>query len=622
MRSAIKPIIIRNLGWRTHAQTHFHTLVGFRFCYIRWAYFEFQLLLFDFLLPSKGPQNLNIINTDYKKKLFLSTSFSLLLSYRRITFSNKKNTMSSKTVPRFPIIRKFFKYTLSGVALTVVGGTSFIAYKVYQESQPVDQIKQSPYFPNGQPKKSIVILGSGWGAVSLLKNIDTSLYNVSVVSPRNYFLFTPLLPSVPTGTVDMRSIIEPIRSMIRRCRGEVNYYEAEAIGIDPVNNKLTIQQSTTVHSGHSGDDTSSNDPKIHQEHKMEHITTELNYDYLVVGIGAQPSTFGIPGVAEHSTFVKEVRDSIKIKKKIIDLIEAANLLPVGDPDRKRLLHIVVCGGGPTGVEAAGEIQDYIDQDLKKWMPQIAKDMKVSLVESQPVVLHTFSSELVEYTNHIFQDTNINLVTNSRIVKVDDTHVDVMRKSDKSIDKVPYGMLIWATGNSVRGFTKIIMDKFSEQQTSPRGLLVDDQLKLKGSDNIYALGDCTFTKYAPTAQVAFQQGIYLAHYFEKLQKVEKLRYKIKQDPSISEVYVHRLQRLENSLPKFVYNYRGSLAYIGSEKAVADLAVGSWSNLSSGGNLTFLFWRSAYIMMCLSIKNQVLVCFDWIKVYLFGRDCSRE
>ena len=95
----------------------------------------------------------------------------------------------------------------------------------------------------------------------------------------------------------------------------------------------------------------------------------------------------------------------------------------------------------------------------------------------------------------------------------------MRKSDKSIDKVPYGMLIWATGNSVRGFTKIIMDKFSEQQTSPRGLLVDDQLKLKGSDNIYALGDCTFTKYAPTAQVAFQQGIYLAHYFEKLQKLK-------------------------------------------------------------------------------------------------------
>lgn len=86
--------------------------------------------------------------------------------------------------------------------------------------------------------------------------------------------------------------------------------------------------------------------------------------------------------------LKKYAIQLKLKRKIIDLIEAANLLPVGDPDRKRLLHIVVCGGGPTGVEAAGEIQDYIDQDLKKWMPQIAKDMKVSLVESQPVVLHT------------------------------------------------------------------------------------------------------------------------------------------------------------------------------------------------------------------------------------------
>lgn len=91
---------------------------------------------------------------------------------------------------------------------------------------------------------------------------------------------------------------------------------------------------------------------------------------------------------------------------------------------------------------------------------------------------------------------------------------------------------------------------------------------------------------------------------------------------SEFSLKRLHKLEKALPEFVYNYRGSLAYIGSEKAVADVAVGSWSNVAAGGNLTYLFWRSAYVMMCLSIKNQVLVCFDWIKVYLFGRDCSRE
>lgn len=524
---------------------------------------------------------------------------------------------------RFPIFRKFIKYTFSGVALTAVGATSFLGYKIYQESKPVHQIKQSPTFPSGEKKKSLVILGSGWGAISLLKNLDTTLYNVVVVSPRNYFLFTPLLPSVPTGTIDMRSIIEPVRSITNRRPGEVVYLEAEAIDIDPIQNKLTVQQSTTVHSGHSGKSTSSTNTRISQEHGLDCIVTDLNYDYLVVAIGAQPSTFSVPGVAENSIFVKEVHDSVKIKKKLIDLIEAANLLPEQDTERKRLLHVLVCGGGPTGVETAGEIQDYIDQDLKKWMPQIAKDMKVTLVESQPVVLHTFSPKLVDFTNHIFQDTNINLVTNSRIVKVDNTDATILNKKDHTTRSMPYGMLIWATGNSTRSFVLCLIDKIPEQ-TNKRGFLIDGKLKLNGSLNIFALGDCTITEYPPTAQVAFQQGCFLASYFEKLQKVGTLRYKMnnsKEQPP-SEFLLKRLQKLEKTLPEFVYNYRGSLAYIGSEKAVADVAVGSWSNVSAGGNLTYLFWRSAYVMMCLSIKNQVLICFDWIKVYFFGRDFSRE
>lgn len=525
---------------------------------------------------------------------------------------------------RFQILRKFVKYTVSGVALTAVGATSFLGYKIYQESRPVHQIKQSPTFPNGEKKKSLVILGSGWGAISLLKNLDTTLYNVALVSPRNYFLFTPLLPSVPTGTIDMRSIIEPVRAITSRCPGEVLYLEAEAIDIDPTQNKLTVQQSTTVHSGHSGQSTSSTCTRIGQEHGMDTITTDLNYDYLVVSIGAQPSTFGIPGVAENSIFVKEVNDSVKIKKKLIDLVEAANLLPENDPERKRLLQVLVCGGGPTGVETAGEIQDYIDQDLKKWMPQIAKDMKVTLVESQPVVLHTFSPKLVDFTNHIFKDTNINLITNSRIVEVDNTHASIFNKKDHTTTPMPYGMLIWATGNSTRNFVLRLIETIPEQ-TNRRGFLVNGKLKLNGSLNIFALGDCTITKYPATAQVAFQQGCFLAKYFGKLQKVESLRYKMQHDQSQqppSEFSLKRLHKLEKALPEFVYNYRGSLAYIGSEKAVADVAVGSWSNVAAGGNLTYLFWRSAYVMMCLSIKNQVLVCFDWIKVYLFGRDCSRE
>lgn len=70
--------------------------------------------------------------------------------------------------------------------------------------------------PQGPPKKKVVVLGTGWAGTSFLKNLDTSLYDVQVVSPRNYFAFTPLLPSVTCGTVEARSIVEPIRNIVKK----------------------------------------------------------------------------------------------------------------------------------------------------------------------------------------------------------------------------------------------------------------------------------------------------------------------------------------------------------------------------------------------------------------------
>lgn len=524
--------------------------------------------------------------------------------------------------------RSIWKTTKRVTLFSVLAAVGALSYKIYTESHPGEQQKQVPYFENGQKKKTLVILGSGWGSISLLKNLDTTLYNVVVVSPRNYFLFTPLLPSCPTGTVELRSIIEPVRSITRRSPGEVLYLEAEATDIDPVNNKITIKQSTTVHSGHSGKDTSSSKSTVSEYTGIEEITTSLNYDYLVVGVGAQPSTFGIPGVAEHSTFLKEVSDSMSIRKRLMDVIEAANILPKGDEERKRLLSIVVCGGGPTGVEVAGELQDYIDQDLKKWMPEVASELKVILVEALPNVLNMFNKKLVEYTKQVFQDTNIDLKTNTMVKKVSDKHVVCLIKDPKDgsteIQEIPYGMLIWATGNAPRAITHNLTSKIDEQRNARRGLLVDERLLVDGTDNIYALGDCTFTKYAPTAQVAFQEGTFLAKHFEKIQELEAIKFSM-QNPTSTD-NVDRLKKkfsiLQEKLPVFEYVNQGALAYIGSEKAVADLVWGDWSNVTTGGTLTFLFWRSAYVYMCLSVKNQVLVCLDWVKVSLFGRDCSKE
>lgn len=533
------------------------------------------------------------------------------------------NSSSSSSKPS--TISRVWKTTTRVGLLTLLSSVGFVGYKIYREGYPANQVKQMPVFEDGQRKKTLVILGSGWGSVSILKNLDTSLYNVVVVSPRNYFLFTPLLPSCPTGTIELRSIIEPIRTVTRRRPGEVIYLEAEATDIDPVNNKLTIKQSTTVQSGHSGKDTSSSKSTLVG---VEEITTSLNYDYLVVGVGAQPSTFGIPGVSEHSTFLKEVSDSMKIRKNLMDVIEAANILPQGDEERKRLLSIVVCGGGPTGVEVAGELQDYIDQDLKKWMPEVASELKVTLVEALPNVLNMFNKKLVDYTKEVFKATNIDLKTNTMIKQVNDKQVIAQVKSAKDgsteMVEIPYGMLIWATGNAPRPIIRNLTSKIEEQRNARRGLLVDDRMLVDGSSNIFALGDCTFTKYAPTAQVAFQEGIFLGKHFEKLHEIDSIKHQLSnphKDTNVERLS-KKLSSIQDKLPIFKYNHQGSLAYIGSERAVADLVWGDWSNVTTGGTLTFLFWRSAYIYMCLSVRNQVLVCLDWLKVSLFGRDCSKE
>lgn len=115
-------------------------------------------------------------------------------------------------------------------------------------------------------------IGSGWGSVSLLKKLDTSNYNVVVISPRNYFLFTPLLPSCTTGTIDHRSIMEPIRNITRHKKTSVTFYEAQASKIDYERKVVKICDDSAVQG-----DTSK---------------TEVPFDMLVVGVGAENATFG------------------------------------------------------------------------------------------------------------------------------------------------------------------------------------------------------------------------------------------------------------------------------------------------------------------------------------------
>ena len=405
-------------------------------------------------------------------------------------------------------------------------------------------------------KQRLAILGSGFASLSLVKRIDLSSYKIAIISPRNHFLFTPLLPSTTVGTIEFRSIIEPIRTSIN----EIRYYQAECVSIDPEKNVAKCQ---TVQSREFFD---------------------LEYDRLVIAVGAVNNTFGIPGVEENALFLKELDDARKIRRKIIENFERAAVPGTSDEEKERLLHFVVVGGGPTGVEFAAELSDFIRDDLVKWYPKLIESAAITLLEATTQILGTFDSKLSEYAMKIFKRQSIDIRTNSPVKMVSR---DTIMLNDGTA--IPYGLIVWSTGI---GPTKLLLSLPFPKNRASR-ILTDGFLKVPGTENIYAAGDCATVadaNFPATAQVAQQEGKYLAKLFNRMEQGKEIE-------------------------PFRYRNLGMLAYIGDKRALADLP-----NVKGKGFGTFLFWRSAYLTRLVSMKNKILVLFDWIKASVFGRDIS--
>lgn len=393
--------------------------------------------------------------------------------------------------------------------------------------------------------------------------------------------------------------MEPIRQILRQKKASVKFYEAEATKIDYERKVIKISDNSDIKGN------------INQ--------TEVPYDMLVIGVGAENATFGIPGVRENSCFLKEIRDAQAIRTKIMDCVESAAFKDQDSSEIDRLLHMVVVGGGPTGVEFAGELRDFFDEDIQKLIPDISSRFKVTLIEALPTVLPMFSKQLIDYTESTFKEEHIEIKTKTMVKKVTPTTVEAEVTNpdgSKSTMSIPYGLLVWATGNAVRPIIKDLMSQIPAQKDSRRGLAVNEYLVVQGARDIWAVGDCAVAGYAPTAQVAAQEGNFLGRLFNNMAQTEALESRIRELSSnlnikpgnVAEISAEieglekQLRRVRDTKP-FNYSHQGSLAYIGSEKAVADIA---WlnGNVASGGKLTYLFWRSAYLSMCFSSKSTTI------------------
>jgi NADH:ubiquinone reductase (non-electrogenic) len=401
----------------------------------------------------------------------------------------------------------------------------------------------------------LVILGSGFGAFSLIREIDTSAHAVTVVSPRNHFVFTPLLPSTTVGTIEFRSIIEPVRT----ARTGIAFHEAACTGVDRERRTVRCRQEDEEFS--------------------------LDYDILVIAVGAGNNTYGIPGVEEHALFLKEVADARAIRQRIIACCERASVPGLGDEERRRLVHVVVVGGGPTGVEFAAEMYDFLTRDLVRSYPLLRDLVRITLIEASGQLLSTFDATLSAYTARQFRRQRIEVRTGVPVASVGATAVHLRDGS-----AVPYGLLVWSTGIAPRPVTRIL----PFPKDPPGRILVDPYLCVRGETAVYALGDCATQEeqnLPATSQVAQQEGRYLGR------------------------ALNRRARGRDPKP-FVYKHLGMLAYIGSNRALADLAA-----VKGRGFATWLFWRSTYLTKLVSPKNKLLVLFDWFKTLVFGRDISR-
>lgn len=225
-----------------------------------------------------------------------------------------------------------------------------------------------PTKPDQKPR--VVVLGSGWAGCRLMKSINTKIYDVVCVSPRNHMVFTPLLASTCVGTLEFRSVAEPIgriQPAISRAPGSY-FYLANCTGLD-ANNHVVHCQTVT-------DGASTLDP----------WKFKISYDKLVIALGAQASTFGIHGVAENAIFLREVYHAQEIRRKLLLNLMLSDLPGISEEEKRRLLHCVVVGGGPTGVEFSGELSDFIIRDVRQRYAHVKDYIHVTLIEVCPWVI--------------------------------------------------------------------------------------------------------------------------------------------------------------------------------------------------------------------------------------------
>lgn len=394
----------------------------------------------------------------------------------------------------------------------------------------------------------IVIIGGGFAGLNLAKELDKNKFRVTILDKNNFHSFPPLFYQIASSGLEPSSISFPFRREMRRLKN-TNYHFGEVLEIDSKNSTVRTQFET------------------------------IKYDQLVIASGTTNNFFNQPELKEKVHTLKSTAEAIRLRNEILDRLERACITT--DRERRRqLLSFVVVGGGPSGVEVAGALGEMKRYILNKEYPEIdIDDVRVILIEGTDRFLRTMSERASHdakvYLEHLMIETRLNCMMKSY-------ENNVLHLSTG--EEIYCETLIWTagiTGNKINGIS-------DDSITRGNRYIVGSNCKIKGYDNIYALGDIAYLEdeshpngYPQVAQVAIQQAKHLAK-----------------------------QLNTGADTAFKYVDKGSMATIGRNRAVCDL---KFAYLY--GRPAWATWMFIHLISILGMRNKVNVLINWVWAYLF-------
>ncbi len=399
-------------------------------------------------------------------------------------------------------------------------------------------------------QKRIVIVGGGFGGLTLARKLSKSDFQVILIDKQNHHQFQPLFYQVAMAGLEPSSISFPFRKAFQN-HPNIYFRIAEILKVDSENNKIVTSLGI------------------------------INYDFLVLAYGAKTNFFGNEKIEEKAFSMKSTGAALDLRNTMLSDYEQA-LIESDFDERQWYIDIVIVGGGATGVEIAGALAEMRKYILPKDYKELnAKEVDIYLIQGGNQLLQGMDPKSGDTAEQYLIERGVIVKKNSRVVDYDGEYVIT-----QSGEKIKAGKLIWAAGitcNRLEGITELSYNKANR-------LLVDKFNRVENYENIYAIGDMAAMisdefplGHPQVAQPAIQQAKNLARNFKKLNNKEDWK-------------------------PFKYKDLGTMATIGRNKAVAEIG-----RFKIKGFFAWLIWLFIHLYALIGVRNKLIVFINWIWNY---------